>query len=234
MTRLMPLACAAAFLLPSTVAAQYTQYPLSSPQYPVLELSVGFTAMSRGPGEGSERAMHAMGFHSSGQMTQTLLDGFWKVEVGVRPHRTLGIMTTRVRNGTYATRREHGDSLHSRHVVITRAVTWSYRPNGWLSIGAGPAIHKRRFSIQSPRAPVGVRSDWGLGAVAGANVKFKRDNGAFLHAMVQHRYAGSLVSESVPVALARSRGTPDDHVQWPSTRIPFSHRMIGIGFGVEF
>lgn len=234
MTRLTPLLCLAASLLARPAAAQYTQYSSSTPQYPVLELSVGFTAMSRGPGEGSERAMGALGFQGSSQMTKTLADGFWKIEVGVRPHRTLGILTTRVRNGTYGSRPEPADSMRSHHVVVTRAVTWSYRPNGWLSVGAGPALHKRRFSIESDRGHVGVQSDWGLGAVAGANVKLKRRNGTFLHAMVQQRYAGSLRSETVPVAFARFRGAPDDHVQWPSTRIPFSHRMIGIGFGVEF
>ncbi|HUP40693.1 MAG TPA: hypothetical protein VM115_11280 [Vicinamibacterales bacterium] len=236
MTRLMPLLCLAACLLARPAAAQ-----LPPPLTPRAELSVGLTGMSRGPGKGSERALASLGFHEgygSRGMTQTGFDGFWKVEIGMSERRSVSVLTTRTANRTSGV----GDvpglgsvQLSTDHVVVTRAVTWSYRPNGWISFGAGPAVHRRRFAIDAPRGPnVGVRSERALGAVAGVNVKWKREHGTFAHALWQYRYAGSFRSDSVAVPLGSLNRAPEQTVQWPATRIPFSHRMIGIGFGVEF
>ena len=234
MHRLWLLLLAVLFVSETPAAAQFR----SGANQPSLELSFGFTTMSRGPGGGSERAMQAIGFHpgSGEQSTRTSLDGFWKIEIGVSRHRSLGIMTTRVRNHTYGVRRDSGRtaSIDTRHTVVTRAVTWSYRPSGWLSVGAGPALHKRRFAIRTDGPDAGVRSERGLGAVAGINVKFKRDNGAFMHALWQYRYAGSLRSSAVELPLPQARGAAEEYVQWPARSIPFSHRMLGIGFGLEF
>lgn len=235
MRRLLLICCAVLVVGESPAAAQYARVV---PAEPVLELSLGLTTMSRGPGGGSERVMQAFGFHSGwrDQATRSSLDGFWKVEIGVSKHRSLGIMTTRVRNHTWGVRSDQGKSasINTRHTVVTRAVTWSYRPNGWLSVGAGPAIHKRRFVIDTHGPDAGVRSERGLGAVAGINVKFKRDNGAFIHALWQYRYAGSLRSSAIALPLPVPRGAAEEFVQWPASSIPFSHRMLGIGFGLEF
>jgi hypothetical protein len=226
--------CFAACLSANSAFAQYT------PQYPVLELSAGITGMTRGPGKGSERAVMAMGFHEgygNRSMTRTELDGFWKIEIGVAEHRTLGVLTTRVANSTRGvseTPNAGYGSVGVQHSVITRAVTWSYRPNGWISFGAGPALHTRRFAIDAPYGPnVGVQSKRALGAVAGVNVKWKRENGTFAHGLWQYRYAGSLSSDAAAVPIGNRNGVLE-HVQWPATHIPFSHRMIGIGIGIEF
>jgi hypothetical protein len=235
MNRLTTIACVAACLFANTAAAQ-----LAPPQYPLLELSIGLTGMSRGPGKGSEGALTAMGFHEgygNQGMTHTDLNGFWKVEIGVSERRSVGFLTTRVANRTRGVREAPGTgtSMAAQHAVITRAVTWSYRPNGWVSFGAGPALHTRRFAIDAPYGPdVAVQSKRGLGAVAGVNVKWKRENGTFAHALWQYRYAGSLGSGDATVPIGLRNGAPLQSVNWPTTRIPFSHRMIGVGIGIEF
>lgn len=215
MHRSLLLACLVVLGSAGSVSAQY-----GVPYDPVLEMSMGFTLMSRGPGKGLERTLVAGGFRGdyNGQATHSGVDGFWKVDVRVGQHRSLGIMKTRVHNSTGGVRqagRNH-ESLAANHTVVTRAVTWSYRPTGWLSVGAGPAIHHRRFTIRNGGSPTEIRSERSLGAVAGINVKFKRENGAFMHALWQYRYAGSLRSESI------------------TAKIPFSHRMLGLGVGLEF
>lgn len=97
MNRLTTAACLAACLSAHSAAAQ------APPAFPHVELSVGITGMSRGPGEGSERALAALGFHEgygARGMTQTGFDGFWKVEIGTSARRSLGILTTRTANRT--------------------------------------------------------------------------------------------------------------------------------------
>lgn len=232
MNRLTTLACVIVCLLAKPAAAQ-----LPPSEHPRLEMSIGFTGMSRGPGEGAEQGLAAMGLHRSG-MTETGLEGFWKIEIGTSDRRSVGVLTTRVRNSS----RGHGDvpgagdvHISTAHVIVTRAVTYSYRPDGWLSFGAGPALHVRRFAINAPKGPhVGVQSKRSLGAVAGVNLKWKREGGTFAHALWQYRYAGSYRSDSAAVPVWTLNRAPEQSVQWPSTRIPFSHRMVGIGFGVEF
>ena len=210
------------------------------PQYPRFEVSAGLGVMSRGPGEASERALTSMDFHESyggPSMTRPHLDGLFKMEIGVTRHRSIGFLSTRGVDSTRGVRDVPGkphESLSVRHVVRTRAIVWSYRPNGWLSVGAGPAIHRRRFTIDPPdHAAVGVRSDRSLGAVAGVNVKTRRRDGLFVHALLQYRYAGSLQSDSVPVPLGSRRVVPRENVTWPSTKIPFSHRLMAMGIGFE-
>ena len=234
MNRLTTIICIATCLSASSASAQY------APQYPLLEVSAGITGMTRGPGKGSERAIMAMGFHEgygNRSMTTTELNGFWKIEIGVSEHRTLGMLTTRVANSTRGVREAPSagfGSIGVQHSVITRAVTWSYRPNGWISFGAGPAVHVRRFAIDTPYGPdVGGQSKRALGAVAGVTMKWKRENGTFAHGLWQYRYAGSLSSDDVAVPMGIRNGVPQ-HAQWPATRIAFSHRMIGIGIGIEF
>lgn len=233
MNRLTTLVCFAVCLSANSVIAQ-------PPLHPRVELSVGLTGMSRGPGEGSERALAAIGFHEgcrTDAMTQTGIDGFWKVEIGTSDRGSVGLLTTRTANRTTGVGDVpgHGNvQLSTDHVVVTRAITWSYRPSGWLSFGAGPALHRRRHAIGTPQGPdVGVRSERTLGAVAGVNVKWKRERGTFAHALWQYRYAGSFRSDSVAIPID-PQGRAPQSVQWPSTPIPFSHRMIGIGVGVEF
>jgi hypothetical protein len=235
MSRLTTIACFAACLAPHVARAQ------PAPPNPRVELSVGITGMSRGPGKGSEHAFAALGFHEGygrRAMTETGLDGFWKVEIGTSDRRSIGILTTRTANRTSGVGDIPGQRnvpISADHVVVTRAITWSYRPNGWISFGAGPALHRRRFAIDAPLGPdVGVRSDRSLGAVAGVNVKWKREHGTFAHAMWQYRYAGSFRSDGVSIPVGALNRAPDQAVPWPSTRIPFSHRMLGIGFGIEF
>ena len=234
MNRLTALGCVAVCLLAKSAAAQ-----LPPPQYPILEMSVGIGGMSPGPGARSESALRAIGFHEgygNQGMTHTDLNGFWKIEIGVSERRTLGVLTTRVANRTRGVSEQPNGtsvSMATHQAVVTRAVTWSYRPNGWVSFGAGPALHIRRFAVDAPLGPdVAVQSKRGLGAVAGVNVKWKRESGTFAHALWQYRYAGSLSSESVSVPITARSGPQS--IQWPSTKISFSHRMIGIGIGVEF
>ena len=236
MNRLTAFGCMAFCLVAESAAAQ-----LPPPQYPLLEMSVGIGGMSPGPGARSEAALRSIGFHEgygNQGMTQTDLNGFWKIEIGVSERRTLGVLTTRVANRTRGQRDLPGAgsiSLATQQAVVTRAVTWSYRPNGWVSLGAGPALHTRRFSIDAPVGPdVAPQSKRGLGAVAGVNVKWKRENGTFAHALWQYRYAGTLSSDTVSVPVSARAGVPLQKVQWPSTQIPFSHRMLGFGFGIEF
>ncbi|MEO5742244.1 MAG: hypothetical protein ABIS29_16785 [Vicinamibacterales bacterium] len=235
MNRLTTILCFAACLFARLAAAQ------APPQHPHVELSVGLTGMSRGPGEGSERALATIGFHEgygTRGMTQTGFDGFWKLEIGTSDRGSLGILTTRTANRTSGVGDVPGQGsvqLSTDHVVVTRAFTWSYRPNGWISFGAGPAIHRRRFAIDAPQGPdVGVRSERSLGAVAGVNVKWKREHGTFAHALWQYRYAGSFQSDNVTIPVNPPGRAQANTVQWPSTRIPFSHRVLGIGFGIEF
>jgi hypothetical protein len=233
MTRLSTLACLAACLLARPAAAQLPP----PPQYPRLEMSVGLTAMSPGPGARSEQALSAMGFRQDygAAMTQSDIQGFWKVEIGTSDRRTLGIFKSRVANRTSGSAEIPGQGyaqVSANHTVVTRAVTWSYRPNGWISVGAGPALHVRRLAIRGAGNAVGVQSKRSLGAVAGVNLKWRRDGGGFAHALWQYRYAGSLMADNVNVPVHGR--LPNQSVNWPSTRIPFSHRMIGIGFGVEF
>ena len=233
MTRLTPLLCLIASLLARPAAAQ----PPPPPQYPRLEMSVGLTVMSPGPGRGTEDALTAMGLRGGypPSMTQSDIQGFWKIEIGTSERRTLGILKTRVGNRTSGSAEIPGlghAQVSADHTVVTRAVTWSYRPNGWISVGAGPALHIRRFAIRGSGPAVGVQSRRSLGAVAGVNLKWKREGGGFAHALWQYRYAGSLTADHVEVPVHGR--TTVQHVKWPSTRIPFSHRMIGIGFGLEF
>jgi hypothetical protein len=233
MTRLSTLACVAVCLLPKSAAAQLSPPPL----YPRLEMSVGLTTMSQGPGAGTEQALAAMGFRQDygAGMTQSGIQGFWKIEIGTSDRRTLGILKTRVANRTSGSADIAGQGyaqVSANHIVVTRAVTWSYRPNGWISVGAGPALHVRRLAIRGAGAAVGVQSKSSLGAVAGVNLKWKRDGGGFAHALWQYRYAGSLTADEVNVPVHGR--LPNQSVTLPSTRIPFSHRMVGIGFGVEF
>ena len=128
-------------------------------------------------------------------MTQSDIQGFWKIEIGTSDRRTLGILKSRVTNRTSGSAEIPGQGnahVSVNHVVVTRS----------------------------------------LGAVAGVNLKWKRDGGGFAHALWQYRYGGSLKAEEVNVPVHGR--LPNQSIQWPSTRIPFSHRMIGIGFGVEF
>ena len=240
MNRLTIARCAAACLLARSAVFADSAKAQPAPALPRLELSVGITGMSRGPAEGSERALTAMGFHEdfgNERMTQTRFDGFWKIEIGVGERRTIGILTTRVGNYTRGVREVPGQgsgSIGTHHSIVTRAITLSYRPNGWISFGAGPALHLRRFAIDAPYGPnVGVQSKRALGAVAGVNVKWKRNNGTFAHGFWQYRYAGSLSSNNVAVPLGLRNGAVDE-AEWPATQIRFSHRMLGVGFGIEF
>ena len=174
MTRLTLFVCLATCLFTPDAAAQLP----TPPQYPRLEMSVGLTAMSPGPAARTEQALYAMGFREPYRpsMTQSDIQGFWKIEIGTSDRRTLGIMKTRVAN----------------------------RTSGSVD----------------------------LSGQGGVNLKWKRDGGGFAHALWQYRYAGSLMADEVNVPVHGR--LPNQTIQWPSTRIPFSHRMIGIGFGVEF
>lgn len=200
MTRLTPLVCFAASLLAHPAAAQLPP----PPQHPRLEMSVGLTSMSPGPGRGTADALTKMGLHGGyvPSMTQSHIQGFWKVEIGTSERRTLGILKTRVTNRTSGAAEIPGGGhthVSANHTVVTRAVTWSYRPNGWISVGAGPALHIRRFAIRGSGPAVGVQSKRSLGAVAGVNLKWKREGGGFAHVLWQYRYAGSLTTDRVDV-----------------------------------
>ena len=113
-------------------------------------------------------------------MTYSDVEGFWKIEIGTSDRGSIGVLKSRVANrsnGHGVTSGAVNAQINTRQIVVTRAVTWSYRPNGWISVGAGPALHVRRFVMNAPGLNVGVLSRRSLGAVAGVNVKWKRENG---------------------------------------------------------
>ena len=213
---------------------------------PHVELSVGVAGMiSPGPGTDIEREMRRLHLDfGDGRRAMPVTElptlvpgGSVQTHIGVLPHATIGGYLGIVANQTSGMTEQRGLVL-AHSTITTGALIVSFRPNPWLKIGAGPALHDRRFSFDDGRGKaLDATEDARLGWVASGEAKFARHAWtadhppAFGYAMVQYRSIAPLRTAAAAVPVLSSRGPAID---WPSSLLHFSHWILGFGVGVEF
>jgi hypothetical protein len=245
----------------STVLAQSRVHQVTvTNELPHLELSAGLTTMAGGAGSDSARQMRALDLDDRAARfprkmppwSQPGLGLFAQGHIAVAEHVTIGYLVSFTQQDTHgartATDTVPGTLIYSSYVdaheaVRTHAVIVSLRPNAWMRIGLGPAIHERTFELRTsaPEPIVVGPRDGALGWVAAADLKFRRapvgdlQTPGFLHLVGQYAAAGSGVSGPAVIALGSTYAGNDlGSVSWPATRLAFSHWMVGIGAGLEF
>jgi hypothetical protein len=163
--------------------------------------------------------------------------GSVQTHIGVLHYATIGGYLGIVANQTSGMTEQRGLVL-AHSTITTGALILSFRPNPWLKIGAGPALHDRRFSFDDGRGKgLDATEDARLGWVASGEAKFARHAWtadhppAFGYAMVQYRSIAPLGTAAATVSVLSSRGPA---IEWPSSLLQFSHWILGFGLGVEF
>jgi hypothetical protein len=233
--RLVPVRTAvylALFALPA-VAQPPT---LISSEMPHVELSVGLGGMTAGSGIDLERRMTDLGLVSRASTltyprTTPMPGLFAQVQVGVAEHAMVGVWIGADETKTEG--RSHAGT-YARVVanVHTRALLFSYRPNPWLKLGAGPAVMRRLVAFDDGQTFHGKALGW----VTAAEAKFARKPmtpehpPGFGYVTAQYRATPgvSLPQTTLPV-YSSGRAT----LPWPAERVRMSHWMFGVGVGFE-
>lgn len=227
-------------------------------ELPHVEVSAGVTTMGGGPGRDAEREMRILHLDDPAARfrkktlpwTQPGIGLFGQVHLAVTPHAMIGYVVSLTQQDTHGARTAPdptpGVLIQSSYVdahqeVKTRAIVMSLRPNGWIKVGAGPAIHERTFEIGGPQSTAGSVADASLGWVANGELILHREPMTYDHppffvkVVGQYRAAGSATGNAAVVPLGKSYAGADlGNVQWPQMPLRFSHWMVGIGFGLEF
>ncbi len=217
---------------------------LAQPPTPVsremthLEVSVGLGAVKGGPGPQVERELTRLGLdHRDGQLKQphtSWVDfppAFAQIHVGVKRHMMVGALISTFGLSTVG-RAEDGGVAHVETEVMSRAVLVSFRPNSWLRVGAGPALHRR--TVEFPLADR-IRREQSLGFVAGGDMKIVRrpmssqHPPTFGYLTAQYRGAPALRAPATWLPV----GSAGRAVPWPGQRVRTSHWIIGVGVGFE-
>jgi hypothetical protein len=209
-----------------------------SREMPRVELSVGLGSVRGGPGPQVERELTRLGLdHREGQAKQphtSWVDfppAFAQVHVGVKRHMMVGALMSTFGLSTVG-RADDGSVAHVQSEVRSRALMVSYRPNPWIRIGAGPALHRR--TLELPRADL-VTREQRLGWVAGADLKIVRRPLSFQHpptfGYLTAQYRGSPAVHAPAASLPV--GSNGRSVLWPGQRVRTSHWIIGVGVGFE-
>jgi len=245
----------------STTWAQPRSSPVKiSTELPHVELAAGLNAMWGGAGSDSVRQLRALHLDDHSPMfprktlpwTQSGFGLFGQVHVAVAHNAMVGYLVSRTQQDTHGVRTAidtapgapmYSSAVDAHEDIKTRALIVSFRPNAWIKVGAGPALHERAFDLfaaQRAVADVGPH-DSALGWVASGELKFRRAPSTddhpplFGHVVAQYRAAGSAVSDTAELSLGTTYGgTNLGSVTWPATSLRFSHWMVGVGIGLEF
>lgn len=212
---------------------------LISREMPRVELSVGAGSIKGGPSPHIEREMTRLGLDQRDGLLKRphtslseFLPVFAQVQVGVARHAMVGALVSTFGHDTVG-RDAEGGLAHVQTAVLSRALLVSYRPNPWIRIGAGPALHRR--TVEFPLADR-VTREQRLGWVAGGDVKIVRrplsyeHPPAFGYLTAQYRGAPALRVPAGPLPVS---GFDRRSVPWPGQRVRTSHWLIGVGFGFE-
>jgi hypothetical protein len=206
---------------------------------PRVEMSVGVTRLFGGPGGDVERALSRLGLDHDESLLKSprtfprdFLPVFAQLQVGVAEHAMVGVLISGFGISTVGQAAD-GGRAHVDSSIVSRALLVSYRPNPWMKIGAGPALHRRTVELLGADGP--ARSQR-LGWLGSAEVKFARRPLSYAHPpsfgyiTAQYRGAPAL---PVPAASLAVNGRERRIVSWPAQRVRTSHWMIGVGFGFE-
>ena len=211
-----------------------------SDEMPRVEISVGAAALEQGPGRDFERQFTALGFDAPDGRTKTphtappsLLPGVLaEVHVASGAHTMVGVIISDLKTETEGRAADGGQAVMVA-AVLTRGLVVSFRPNPWLKIGAGPALHRRSAGFQGG-AETGAEA---LGWLASGEAKFARGKRApgrppaFGYAIAQYHDAPPL---SVPAMTTPVIGrTQMSVLTWPPQTVRTSHWMFGLGVGFE-
>ena len=212
---------------------------LISREMPHVAMSVVRGSVRKGPAPQVERELTRLGLNQRDgllEWPQTSFmefpPAFAQVHVGVRRHVVVGALASTFTNSTVG-RDADGGLAHVHTGVVSRALLVSYRPNPWIRIGAGPALHRRL--VEFPLADR-VTREQRLGWVAGGDVKIRRRPLSYAHPptfgylTAQYRGAPALRLPAGPLPLS---GLEKRSVSWPSQRVRTSHWLIGVGIGFE-
>ncbi|SRR6266568_490157 len=213
---------------------------------PHVELSAGVAGMmSAGPGTDvvhEMRRLHLDFGDGRRDMPLTELPSLVpgasvQTHVGISRHATIGGYLGLVANQTSGMTQNRGLVL-ARSTITTTALVVSFRPNPWLKIGAGPALHDRQFSFDDGRGKaLDKTEEASLGWLASGEAKFARHAWTadhlprFAYVMAQYRSIEPLrpPAATVPVLFAH-----EPAIDWPSSSLRYSHWILGFGMGLEF
>lgn len=212
---------------------------LISREMPRVEMSVGITHLFGGPGRDLERAMSRLGLdHDAAPLKsprtspRDFLPVFAQLQVGVAERAMVGVLISGFGISTVGQDAD-GGRAHVESSIVSRALLVSYRPNPWMKIGAGPALHRRTVEVFGMD---GATRGQQLGWLGSAEVKFARRPltydrpPAFGYITAQYRGAPAL---HVPAGSLAVSGLERRAVAWPAHRVRTSHWMIGVGVGFE-
>ena len=212
---------------------------LISREMPHVEMSAGLGSVKGGPAAQVERQLTHLGLDQRDGLLKRpqtslseFLPAFAQVHVGVAPNVMVGGLISTFAHSTVG-RDTEGGLAHVSTGVLSRAVVVSYRPNPWIRIGAGPALHRR--TVEFPLADRLIREQR-LGWVAGGDVKIVRRPLSYQHpptfGYLTAQYRGSPSLRVPPGSLPLS-GLDRRSISWPGQRVRTSHWMIGVGVGFE-
>jgi hypothetical protein len=229
-----------------------------SDELPHLELAIGLTTMAGGPGRDAEREMRALHLddvaaafrRKAPPWTQPGIGWFGQVHVALSDHTMLGYIVSTAQQDTHGARTAPDNTpgllvqssyVNAHQDVKTRALIMSLRPNSWLKVGVGPAVHERTFELQGPQSTAVSVADGALGWVAHGQLILHREPMTYDHppflvtAIAQYRAAGAAIGDGKVISLGTSfKGTDLGNVDWPATPLHFSHWMVGLALGLEF
>ena len=229
-----------------TARAAWAQPPtLELDEMPHVELSVGVGAMFNGPGKDIEQPLRLLHLDQpdgrqampSTQLPSLVPGAFAVGHFALARHVTLGFFIGVVESETTG-RATGGGEVIADATVQTEALVLSFRPNPWLRLGAGPALHERQLRFD---APLGTHIDEAdenaLGWMALADAKFARRPGSegrpptFGYVTTQYRSVPPLSSPPATLPILFTNGAT---IAWPGGSLRYSHWMVGFGGGVEF
>jgi hypothetical protein len=210
--------------------------PLSH-EMPRVEASVGAGAVYGGASTQVERKFTEFGLNHGGGLSRSpqtsptdFFPVFAQLQLGVREHTMVGYLTAGSGTDTMG-RAADGGMAYVHAATRSRALLVSYRPNPWIRVGAGPALHRRTLIVNGSGDDTRLTT---LGWVGSADVKFARRALTYEHppsyGYVTAQYRGMPALRVPPGSLSvgDKRSLP-----WPGQRVGFSHWLIGVGVGFE-
>jgi len=204
---------------------------------PYVELSIGAGGVRGGAAVQVEREFTRLGLDHGNALVKSphtspadFIPVFAQLQLGVRRHTMVGLLTSG--NGTDTTGRAADGAMAYVHAATrSRALLVSYRPNPWIRIGAGPALHRRTLVVYGSGSETRVQR---LGWIGSADVKFARKPLTYQHppsfgyVSAQYRGMPALYVPPGSLSVGDRRSLP-----WPGQRVGFSHWLIGVGVGFE-
>ena len=214
---------------------------LSAQDLPLVSVGVGLTTLSGGPADASESTLRAIGFDDSRgsesmPSTYRALAPYIEVELGVSGKFGANIHLGKVRNHTLGHKNVPGAvtaaELETNHEILTTAFFAVYRLNEYVDILGGPAIFRKRLTLDplsGSSLPPFEKTD--VGWAAGTELTFINRLPYYGSVSIQYRHAGSLAIPETTVDLGDSAGKPFGTVVWPASSIGFSHWAFAVGGG---